>query len=268
MDTFSAENIERIRLLAQEIRKKHKVMEWGVPTSHLIEQEGLEYQEYDLSTRKGLLERFCGIAKKIKAAIFVREKVILIDNGLHYAKKPFGQAHELGHNSIPEHQEILYVCDEQDLNPNTRAEMEFEANIFAAELLIPGPLLKAIHAKYPLSMNTVMQLSGLSGASIHSSAIKYCQSSKEACCLLVLKVAEASDGSRGLVPKSQIASSTWWARHGKIPFKKFFPEDHVISEVVFSGLRDDIVESKLNIFGKDYNLHTFYNSYIVLALIF
>jgi Zn-dependent peptidase ImmA (M78 family) len=267
LDTFSDENIRRIKSLAQGVRVKHSAMEWGVPASHLIKKEGLDYDEYDLNNGKGLLARFKIITKKIKAAIFVREKVILVDNDLHPAKKPFGQAHELGHHTIPEHKEIFYVCSEHDLNPETRHEMEFEANLFAAELLIPEPLLDSIHKNYPISMHTIMHLANVSGASIHSSAIKYVQSSRAECCLLILKVGNDADGNEGLILKTHIPSEPWWNRH-KIRFREFFPKDHDISAVVFSGNIDDVVTSTARIQENDFALHSFYNSYTVLSLLF
>jgi len=119
------------------------------------------------------------IAKKVKAAILIRRGVVLVDRFLHHAKKPFGQAHELGHHIIPEHGAILYVCDEHDLSPKTRAEMEFEANIFASEMLFPSPLMESIYKDYPLSMDTILQLHQLANASIHSAAIRYVTGSPE-----------------------------------------------------------------------------------------
>jgi len=86
-------------------------MEWEVPIDFLLKKEGLQYEEYNLN-EEGFLKKYITspikkIVQVIKAAIIVREKVILVDKDLHYAKKPFAQVHELGHNTIPEHKEIL-----------------------------------------------------------------------------------------------------------------------------------------------------------------
>lgn len=132
-------------------------MEWGVPPDYLIHKEGLDYAEYNLNS-DGFISKITktikNIIKVIKAAIVIPERVILIDTDLHPSKKPFGQSHELGHHDIPEHKEILYVCSEADLNPQTRNEMEFEANVYASEILFPSPLMESIYKNYPVSMET------------------------------------------------------------------------------------------------------------------
>ncbi len=211
LNTFSEANQERIKLLAQKIRFNHKAMEWRVPPTYLIKKEGLDYDEYDLN-ETGFLKKVVKIAaeslekikKIIRAAIIIPESVVLIDTDLHPAKKPFGQSHELGHHTIPEHKEIFYVCSEHDLDPQTRAEMEFEANTFASELLFPTPLMDSIYKNYPVSMDTILYLANLSHASIHSSAIEYVRDCDKECCLLTLKMDVDNDGNTGLRLKSQI----------------------------------------------------------------
>jgi len=272
LNTFSDQNTERIKSIAQKTRYKHKAMEWGVPPSYFIKKEGLDYAEYNLNSN-GFLARVTktikNIVKVIKAAIIIPERVILIDTTLHPAKKPFGQSHEFGHNDIPEHREILYVCSEQDLNPQTRDEMEFEANVYASELLLPSPLMEAIYKEYPIAMETILQLKNLSGASIHSAAIKYVTNCREECCLLILEVDNDEDGNSGLRLKRQIPSIGWWKRYKKLLQDfQFFPPKHNLSLVVFSGNAEDIEKNTVKVDKQEFQVHTFYNSYIVLALLF
>lgn len=104
MGTFEESNIERIKSIAIDVRVKHKAMDWNIPPVYLINKEGLDYGQYDL-TESTFTQKFLRFGKtiinKIKAVIFVREKTVLIDCSLHDSKKPFGKAHELGHHSIP-----------------------------------------------------------------------------------------------------------------------------------------------------------------------
>lgn len=276
MNTFSEENQERIKLLAREVRLKHGAMLWGVSPKDLIKCEGLKYDEYDLGEKGFLtyinktLKTFKKVAAKIKAALIVLEKYILVDRDLHYAKKPFGQAHELAHHTISEHKEILYACSEHDLHPKVRKEMEFEANVFASETLYPTPLLKTIHEEYPVSMETILHLRELAQGSFHSAAIKYVQTSDKKCCLQILKE-EYNDDSRGLRLKEQIFSKPWWGCYGQLlADDQFFSEEHILSRVVFSGDAEDVVKGEIHVENteKKFQVHTFYNKFIVLALLF
>ncbi|MEW6664606.1 MAG: ImmA/IrrE family metallo-endopeptidase [Thermodesulfobacteriota bacterium] len=134
-------------------------MAWGVDLVELIKSEGVQYEEYDLKSEtilKKITRGIHWIAKKVQAIFVVKERAILVDAGMHRAKKPFAGGHELGHHDIPEHREILYVCSEEDLDWRTRREMEFEANVYGSEILIPSPLLQKIYAEYPVAMETIL----------------------------------------------------------------------------------------------------------------
>lgn len=273
MNTYSEENKERIKLLAQETRLRYDAMEWGVSPQYLIVKEGLAYEEYNLNDEsflKKITNKIKEITKVIKAAIIIKEQVVLIDTDLHHAKKPFGQSHELGHYIIPEHKEILYVCSEADLNPLVRLEMEYEANIFASELLFPSPLMDSIYYNFPLSMETIIYLSKISSASIHSSAIRYVSACKGECCLLVLEKAQDDDENDGLTLTKQIPSPAWWNKYNKLlEDYQFFPACHNLSLIVFSGQSDDIIKNSVTVGDSHrFQVHTFYNRYIVLALLF
>lgn len=275
MNTYSTENIDRIKSIANTIRENHGAMEWGVTPQDLIERQGLEYSEYDLSDTSFIgkvTSHAKKIVDKIKAAIIVSERIILIDEYLHYAKKPFGQAHELGHDSIPEHKEILYVCSEFDLNQSVRKEMEFEANIFASELLFPSPLMETIHSNFPLSMQTILYLKNLSEGSIHSTAIKYVETSDKICCLLVLEKSTNSNGECGLqFNGNQISSDEWHRKYKRLFSKKqFLPEGHNLSTVVYGWNSSEFVETTISIVDSklSFKAHVLYNQFKVFALIF
>lgn len=70
---------------------------------------------------------------------------IVLKNTLIENRKRFTLAHELGHFFIPWHSEFIFGCDiaemdyKKEYNPR-----EAEANLFAAELLMPEPLFKKL----------------------------------------------------------------------------------------------------------------------------
>jgi hypothetical protein len=262
-----------IKRIAIELRNKHDAMDWGVKVDDLIKLEGLTYDEYDLSeegfinTLKGYVH---GVFRKIKALLSVPNQLILIDQNLHTSKKPFGQGHELGHNTIPWHQEILYVCNEWDLSFETRKEMEFEANIFSAETLIPTPLLEKIYQEYPLSMETILHISQLSGASIQTSAIKYVFENPDACCLLTFKK-ERNEENGDIclrLEKCPQYSSEWYDQ--KIAFitkDQILNSDHVVTKFANDRFANPIERRECRLGEKTYPMDLFSNTYNVFALI-
>lgn len=274
MNTFDKRNIARIMTLAQSMRYKHNAMDWDATPQFLIKREGLDYSEYDLNHDSFFQKYVTGPLKKIsgmiKAAFVVKEQIVLIDEDLHKAKKPFGSAHELGHHGIPEHREILFVCSEHDLNQETRNEMEFEANVFASEILYPNPLMDSIHNKFPMSMDTILYLNRISGGSIHSAALKYVTSSKKECCLVTLEKCTDENDNPGLTVTNQIPSVAWVKTNGPKLIKEgqFLPKEHVVSRVAFSP--DDVSKGEITIGSteKKFSAESFFNGYIVFALLF
>lgn len=274
MDTFSQQNVERIQNLANEFREKHGAMKWGIAPEVLLELEGIKCEEYDLAAQ-GFFARIrrsaIEIGKKIKAALLPHEKIVFIDADLHHARKPFGKNHELGHQVIPEHKEILYVCSEHDLSPGVRTAMEFEANVFAAESLYPRPLLEKVHTNYPLSMESILQLKDLAGGSIHSAAIKYAETSDKSCCLLVLKEEYENKELVGLRLIGQQASTPFMSKYGRcVMDHQLFPINHTLSRVVVGGSPEEFIQTHISMHSSKikFQAHVFFNKYRVFALIF
>ncbi|MEQ1670516.1 MAG: ImmA/IrrE family metallo-endopeptidase [Hyphomicrobium sp.] len=170
---------ELVRRAAVEFRQKHDALDWSASVDDLIRLNGLDQGSYGgiqgmVSAIGTTFRRLTsGVTKKVLALFSMKESVILVSNDLPEPKKPFAKGHELGHSVIEWHREILYVCDEHDLAPGTRAQMEFEANTFAAEVLCPRPLVQKVYALFPTDMNTVIKLKEWSGASIETCAQAY-----------------------------------------------------------------------------------------------
>jgi len=275
LDTFSQENKERIKLISVKTRMKYDAMEWGITPLDLIEKAGLHHEEYDLTDKSifgRIKEKVKNITEKIRAVLFVKEKAIVTDSDLHNAKKPFTNSHEFGHDQIPEHKEILYVCSEVDLNPETRRQMEFEANVFAAELLFPSPLMEKIYENYPLSIDTIMFLRDVSKASITSAAIKYISECPSECCLLIL-VPKVKDGvCNGVKIQRPIFSESWYGKYKRSFFcnSTSYSADHIFSK---SAVISEVAEvRKTDICDKQTGLifkcEVVYNGYDSLALIY
>src|SRR5687767_7449672 len=133
-----------VRAAAVELRKKHDALDWEAGVDSIIELEGLgqaKFRADPAGVVPSLRKAIANITKKIKALLSLKDRMILVSSELHQAKEPFAKGHEVGHSALTWHRDILFVCDEMDLSPATREQMEFEANVFSAELLVPTPLL-------------------------------------------------------------------------------------------------------------------------------
>ena len=154
----------------------------------------------------------------------------------------------------------------------TRKEMEYEANIFSSETLFPSPLMKNIYKEYPLCFETILQLRTLSGASIHASAIRYVKTNNRECCLLILKPEKNSDGRDELRLTSQLWSSQWHNIYKQriIVDNQIFPANHALSQIAFSVLENNIAKTSVTLREREikFQAHTFFNGYLVFALIF
>lgn len=63
---------------------------------------------------------------------------IVLKESLNEERKKFTIAHELGHFCIPWHSDLIFGCDIKEMDyKNDYAPRENEANLFAAELLMP-----------------------------------------------------------------------------------------------------------------------------------
>ena len=165
-------------------------------------------------------------AKKVKALLSVKEQVILVANDLPEARTPFAKGHELGHSTLAWHRQILYVCDEHDLNWATREQMEWEANLFSAEVLLPGSLVDSVYEAYPTSMETVLLLHEWSGASIETCAIKYVGRHPDECALLVLDDDCDQNTIAGLKLTRKILSQRGVSRFGMLTKAQRFDSQH------------------------------------------
>jgi hypothetical protein len=256
---------DEIRDLALALRRRHGALDWTVSVDDLIKLERIGNQTFSIfSLPPSLYKIAFQITKKIKAFFSTKERTILISTDLHSAKQAFAKGHELGHAHIPWHQEIFYACDEFDLNPQTRAQLEWEANTFAAEILIPSPLLAEMHSKFPTSMETVLILKELSGASIESSAITYVSQHPGKCVLLVME--EQGKGHSLKVIRKAVSQPASKSAMGSLLKQTFGPE-HVIFTSSRSTNKVGSCEITIGDDPKKYKVTTLNNTYRVMALV-
>jgi Zn-dependent peptidase ImmA (M78 family) len=263
---------DAIRQAAVDVRKKHGALDWDAKVDDIIERQGLSQGRFGPggSGLGGKLAKlFSGVVKKVKALVSIKESVILVANDLPQAKEPFAKAHEVGHSALPWHRAVLYVCDEHDLSASTRAQMEWEANTFAAELLLPEPLLARVYTTYPTSMETVLLLRQWTGASIEACATAYVQSHPGKCLLLSLKEESDDKGNPYLrLERKVVSRPAVNTRLSGLANKQTFATNHVL--YVHSRGRSGPSSTVLTVgddLNKKYRVSLMNNTYKVLAIV-
>lgn len=87
---------------------------------------------------------------------------IMLSNGQKGGRRRFSIAHELGHYHIPTHSHVQGFCTDADLRANESDNQiqEWEANDFAAELLMPRKLFVADANTRSISIASAIELAG------------------------------------------------------------------------------------------------------------
>lgn len=125
------ENFRPEQKLAQKISQK---FELKIPVD--IQSLILKYADYEEAAIPGNVDAIC-ILKGTKPLVIMNPTQIS-------TRKRFTLAHELGHIIIPWHDGMISCqIDREDfINDSLYSDMEYEANNFAAELLMPTPWLR------------------------------------------------------------------------------------------------------------------------------
>jgi hypothetical protein len=116
---------------------------------------------------------------------------IWLEPGQDTGRRRFSIAHELGHYHIPRHrgEGTRLICADADLRARSHnaRQLEWEANDFAAELLMPFRLFSADVERRDVGFASVYQLNsdGMYNVSVTAAAWRMVQVTSEACALVV-----------------------------------------------------------------------------------
>ena len=173
-------NVEMSRLdaeiYARNLLKELNINTYPINLKNIIETLGIEYQEKYFENNE-----FGGCLINNKDAYCM----IINASCLYEARKCFTIAHELGHYWIPTHQVDSYKCLATDINNFlTKEEQELEANIFAAELLMPKEIFSKDISKLSPCMNSILKLSDKYGTSLTSTALRFVKLTLEPCAII------------------------------------------------------------------------------------
>lgn len=116
---------------------------------------------------------------------------IFLQPGQPPGRRRFSIAHELAHYHIPTHSRRRRRCRDLDLQAKEgfRAKVEWEANGFAAELLMPEILFRRDAREGDVSFETVYALASADAYNVSATAaaIRLVETSNESCALVALE---------------------------------------------------------------------------------
>ncbi len=136
----------------------------------ICDKIGIEIFEEDLKADAYL--------KCIKA-----KNYIFLKKTLDEKRKRFTLAHELGHLFLPWHSELMFGCDISELDDYVYKPKEREANMFAAELLMPEEQFKKEYDGH-VKFQTVSDLANQFEVSFKASLSRSIEFAKEDCMVI------------------------------------------------------------------------------------
>jgi hypothetical protein len=114
---------------------------------------------------------------------------IMLPKGQDGGRRRFSIAHELGHYHIPSHSSVNGFCSDADMRARSSdsRQREWEANDFAAELLMPHALFSADVGKREISAATAIDLAGVEmyNVSVMAAAWRVIQTTRERAAIVV-----------------------------------------------------------------------------------
>ncbi|MCH7973855.1 MAG: ImmA/IrrE family metallo-endopeptidase, partial [Bacteroidetes bacterium] len=109
-----------------------------------------------------------------------KKGIITVDSSIHYeARKRFVIAHELGHFELHKDKTSVNICDEEALlSQYKESAFEYDANVFAGELLIPTEILNHLDNPKEFSKSYLSNLSQIFNVSLSAFSMKYVEDGK------------------------------------------------------------------------------------------
>lgn len=168
----------------------------NVPTDEkrLLSFLGLRQLSFDFLERNDLPEDVRARGE-IRAALHLAKRAVAIQAGMGEKRSRFCVFHEIAHCVLPEHNQKLFVDDDQTLNWWTKARLEREANRFAADLLFQGRFFTEQALSMKTSLSTVVELAPQFGASYEAAFRRYTEMHVIPCALLVYDKLEKAEAS-------------------------------------------------------------------------
>lgn len=156
------------------------------------------------------IEHTSGLLDRTNSRIYLKA-------GMVPGRRNFVTLHEVGHGWLPwQRLHPTHPDGEQNLDPDTRAREEWEANVFAAETLFQLDRFEREARDLPLELQSAMALADRFEASVHASLRRFVERHDQRAVLLVLE--------RHPVVRPAGAQHRVVAVHWSRPFRRRYPQ--------------------------------------------
>lgn len=149
-------------------------------------------------------------------------RIILNAGNPYESRKRFTLAHELGHYVMPHHDQEMFRCLSEDIQSfKSNKELEYEANVFASELLLPTNEVYSLLTRPP-DLDLVKSIAEQYETSLLATAVKVAEVSSERVAVVL-----SSDGRVRWFAKSH--SWPYWIRIGPL-HQNCYAYDYYVSK--------------------------------------
>jgi len=128
------------------------------------------------------------LLKKVIGALDYREKVVYLDQDLSNERQRFTHGHELGHAALPWQKLVYYADDDDTISPDTREQLEIEANAFSADLLFGIDRFTAMADDFKSGLGAPLALNGQFQTSAHAAIRRYAETTRRSSLPTTLRV--------------------------------------------------------------------------------
>lgn len=142
---------------ARELLGKHRITRPFVDVFYIAEKEGVDIRFIEMPKGYEVVAGFLDYEDNM-ATIYVNKKESA-------GRQLFTIAHELGHHFLRHKSEECEVLLRRPIPGDQKSQIEKEADVFAANLLVPEKMLLNIMKEYKLSSNHKSLLSRIFGVS-------------------------------------------------------------------------------------------------------
>jgi hypothetical protein len=229
----------------------------------------------------GLMARIGALRNKVRGAVAIGERTVLIDKSQALPQQRFTHGHEIGHRGLPWHEDAYFADDTSTLDPDTHDELEAEASAYSAELLFNLHTFAEQAHSSQLGLAPAIDLAETYEASRRAAIRRYVEDGPRPCALLVLgRYLVHPAGKRALKVLTAIESATFRDRFGPAIsiFPTTVPVDGVsLGSVAYAALLDrlegpigtgefTVLDSRKGSVNLSFEVYS--NTYVVFALLF
>jgi len=135
---------------------------------------------------------FSGADARLVTSEFGEGGIATINSNIpEEGRKRFALAHEIGHFELHRTRSKSWSCSESDfVKLYRREDSEVEANVFAAELLMPDKIFREACVGIAPGFGSICRLADLFKTSLSSTAYRYVENGNHPCALVCIKESE------------------------------------------------------------------------------